>query len=123
MNKRWNRKKWLSLVFWALSVASLWFWLSGWEYFAYKIPLTLINGFDWFMLRNFNLLHATSDILFYGPLILSATLLLLALYFWIMVAKQAYDNEETDTLSIIFDTLVYLFLFFVFAIFFLICVS
>lgn len=108
---KWNRKKWFAIVSLALSVTSLWF--SGWEYFAYKIPLTLTNDFDWFIFKIFHWSHATSNIFFYGPLILIAAFIILALYFWIMGVKQAYDNEKTDILSIVTDHLIYLFSFFI----------
>lgn len=117
---KWNRKKWFAIVSLALSVASIWFWFSVWEYFAYKIPLTLTNDFDWFIFKIFHWSHATSNIFFYGPLVLIAVFLILALYFWVMGVKHAYDNEEADILSIITDHLIYLFLFFVFVIIFLI---
>lgn len=117
MNKKWNRKKWLPLGFVALSVESIYFWFFSWEYFAYKIPLKIIYDFDLFIFKTFHWSYATSNIIFYGPLIFSAIMLLLALYFRIMTVKEDYDNEDTDVLSITIDSVVYLFLFFVFAVF------
>ena len=98
MNKKLNIKKWLPLIFFALFVVDFWFFWFGWKYFPYKIPLTVINGSDWFMFKAFHWLHATSYIFGYGPLVSSAIFLLLALYSWIIGIKRDYNNEETDLL-------------------------
>lgn len=94
MNKKWNKKKWYAIIFFALSAISS---LSRPLWIMAVKNNALANNFDFFIYKTFGWpLLASVEIAFFGPFILGAILLLFAIYF-----EKTSSGEKNDTFSII----------------------